>query len=233
MKCRSIAKRLLILSILIVLHNCSWDTKDQRIPRWVPREAVDSARVYLKRWSGFYEKHAKKNYLVEDIEKFEKSQLYLKYAWENVRVDYLEYSEGDRIQDHFFTHDTTGANLMSVGFGVYYQDNSLGTIGVLFKSDSTWTWSGTGVNSFDWEDCFAAVCRAYPHSQGFKVYKYRNGRCYFPEKDGEISEILECWKSEGGVFTQIYDPVLFMAEEKQKAIKFLEWRQIIEDNPPK
>ena len=226
---RNFRRSILIISISVLLFNCLWNTKVQRIPAWVPVEAIDSAQVYLRRASGYFEQQAKKIYSDEEIQKIDKSQLYLKYAWENVCVDYIEYSEGDRIQDHFYCLDKTGSTLMRVGFGVYYKEKQLGTIDVSFKSDSTWAWTGTGVNGIDHEDYLAVVFKAYPESEGYKVYKHGGGFYYFPEKDGEIIEIMQCGYSGREVVTYIHDPLLFIAKEKKRAIEFHEWEQVMKD----
>ncbi len=196
-------------------------------------EAIDSAEVYLNDWSPWIAQQARKVYSGEEFRELDVTQLYLKYAWENVCVDYIEYSDGDRIQDHFYCLDKTGATLMRVGFGVYYKEKNLGTIDVSFKSDSTWAWTGTGVNGIDHEDYLAVVFRAYSDSEGYKVYKHCNEFYYFPEKDGEISEIMQCGYSGREVDTYIHDPLLFIAEKKKRAIEFHEWEQLMKEYTPK
>ena len=222
MEFKSFTRALFIIGLLIILPNCIRDAEDQKIPSWVPCEAVDSARVYLNGWSEYYKRETRKYILGEEIGELEKSKLYLKYAWELVCIDYLAYSEGNRIQDHFYTHDTTGVNIMSVGFGVYYRDKQLGAIRVILKSDSTWTWGGTSIKPYNWEDYLKVVFRAYPNYQGYKVYRHCSKFYYLPEKDGEINEIMDCGYLDKKFVSMIHDPISYIAEKKRQYIDYLE-----------
>jgi hypothetical protein len=183
----------------------------EEFPEWVPKGAIEKAKRSLNFFSYFHNEIGSIYAKDPNRVKIDSIGCILKNPFEAVRVDYVNYSKGDRISDHFSCKSDSGKY---IGFGVYYGDEQIGYMEIILR-DGEWIlgFSGGADSS---TGILSELYDKYPPEKGYKIISQTSEAIFFIEKDNRVIQILEYTGSSKGWVQSV--PEQYMLKNKKEIL---------------
>jgi len=159
---------------------------EEEFPEWVQKGAIERAKRSLNFFSYFHNEIGSMYAKDPNRIKIDSIGCILKNPFEAVRVDYVNYSKGDRISDHFSCKSDSGKY---IGFGVYYGDEQIGHMEMILRDGEWMLGSSGGVDSITGN--LSELYDKYPPEEGYKIIRQTARAIFFIEKEDKVIQIIQ------------------------------------------